>query len=491
MRLFISYARVDHIECNRVIQIIQDGHQFWYDKNLFIGQRWWQEIIKQIRRADVFVFLISPSSLKSIYCKKEFVVARNRGKMIIPIIVKKVDKLPRELSEIHTINMTNITPDNVAELLNSLLMIERNKKENLMAVRDYDQNRSDENEPSTPDFDEKTYQKDAHQALLDNDLETALFLIKTAIQQKVPSHIPLHLWQREIEAKLEKQILEQIAQTDYATILALVNQPVTRKLGCESFQNFRKVYPNYDPEGIAQICDRMKYPHLEWVDISAGETTLHLEKKRVVHHVGAFRISKFPITNSHFQMFIDAIDGYEDIKWWDFSDEACQWRTYYKALRPRGRQNKHPRVFVSWYEAMAFCNWMSYKTGLKIRLPSAQEWQRAAQGNDLRLYPWGKRFNPANCNARSSKIHKTTPVDHFENGASQFGVMDMSGNVWEWTQTEDIPQESTIRSSSEATMMIKGGSYSSEAMLVRPTNFIAVKQSSRFGTLGFRVVVEI
>lgn len=105
-----------------------------------------------------------------------------------------------------------------------------------------------------------------------------------------------------------------------------------------------------------------------------------------------------------------------------------------------------PRTDVSWYEAVAFCRWLTEKALIlhpsgtsdhwEIRLPSEQEWQRAAQGNDGREYPWGNRFDKARANTFESGIGAATPVTRFTGGASPFGVMDMCGNVWEWCLTD-------------------------------------------------------
>jgi formylglycine-generating enzyme required for sulfatase activity len=91
---------------------------------------------------------------------------------------------------------------------------------------------------------------------------------------------------------------------------------------------------------------------------------------------------------------------------------------------------------VSWYEAVAFCAWLSAKTGEAIRLPTEQEWQRAAQGDTKWAYPYGDTFDKAKCNFNTKG---TTPVTQYEGkgkGDSPFGVVDMSGNVYEWCATD-------------------------------------------------------
>src|SRR5690606_8543992 len=99
----------------------------------------------------------------------------------------------------------------------------------------------------------------------------------------------------------------------------------------------------------------------------------------------------------------------------------------------------YPVVGVSWYEAVAFCRWLSEATGEAITLPTEEQWQYAAQGDDGRKYPWGDEWDCTRCNNSVEPCHSdgTTPVRQYEGpGDSPFGVVDMSGNVWEWTLTE-------------------------------------------------------
>ena len=98
-------------------------------------------------------------------------------------------------------------------------------------------------------------------------------------------------------------------------------------------------------------------------------------------------------------------------------------------------------VKVSWYEAMAFCRWLSDRTDENITLPTEEQWQYAAQGDDDRAYPWGDEWDCTRCNAMVDPCvneirNKITPVTEYEGkGDSPFGVVDMVGNVMEWCMT--------------------------------------------------------
>jgi hypothetical protein len=204
-------------------------------------------------------------------------------------------------------------------------------------------------------------------------------------------------------------------------------------------------------------------PPFEWCDIPAGEVTI--EGK--VYRVEAFRIGKYPVTYAQFQAFV----FYND-EWWEGLAAAEDHRS-----RP-GLQywpmDNHPRERVSWYDAVAFCRWLSRQLGYEVRLPTEWEWQRAAQGDDGREYPWGNDFDPDRCNTRWSGIGKTTPVDRYPTGVSPYGMYDMAGNVWEWCLNK-YGKPRDVGSAGSAMRVLRGGSWHdieySARVAIRVRNF--------------------
>jgi formylglycine-generating enzyme required for sulfatase activity len=223
---------------------------------------------------------------------------------------------------------------------------------------------------------------------------------------------------------------------------------------------------------------------LEWVDIPAGSVTLESGQ---TFPVKPFRMSKYPVTYAQFQAFVDAPDGFYDDRWWVGLAADADHRS------APGEQewpiDNHPRERVSWYDAVAFCRWLSSKLGQEVRLPTEWEWQWAAQGGDGRAYPWGNDFDASRCNTDESGLGRTTPVDAYPSGASPFGVMDMAGNVWEWCLNEYETPANT-RLDGDASRVLRGGSWLNYGGLIARAvcRFRGLPNYRGLDDFGFRVV---
>ncbi|MER7173648.1 formylglycine-generating enzyme family protein [Streptomyces mesophilus] len=121
---------------------------------------------------------------------------------------------------------------------------------------------------------------------------------------------------------------------------------------------------------------------------------------------------------------------------------AGQWTLFARSTGrpdPQGPSN-HPVIGVSWADANAYCEWLVRQLGgIEVRLPSEDEWERAARGDDAREFPWGSTYRTGLANLVDLGVGTTTPVGSFPDGASPFGVLDMAGNADEWTSTLYAP----------------------------------------------------
>ncbi len=227
-----------------------------------------------------------------------------------------------------------------------------------------------------------------------------------------------------------------------------------------------------------------------------------------------YRIGKYPVTNAEYGHFIEA-GGYREKRWW--TETGRQQKENETWTEPRywrdARFNKpnQPVVGVSWYETVAYCRWLSAKSGRQYRLPSEAEWEKAArgpstgsgQGTDGRIYPWGDQFEAGRLNVREGEqqVRTTTPVGIYADGVSPFGVFDCAGNVFEWSSTVweeeaypfKVQQEWTEEHLSRTNVLrvLRGGSWSLTQLSAR-----CACRDFRFdpthGNLevGFRVVVS-
>jgi formylglycine-generating enzyme required for sulfatase activity len=132
-------------------------------------------------------------------------------------------------------------------------------------------------------------------------------------------------------------------------------------------------------------------------------------------------IAKTPVTNAQYAAFVEAT-GHRSPSHWEGRQP------------PKGKET-HPVVEVSWYDAVDYCNWLAEVTDKAYRLPSEAEWEKGARGTDGRIYPWGNEWDPKRCNFLWSSGSNITSVDAYPQGASPYGLLDMAGNVWEWTRS--------------------------------------------------------
>jgi hypothetical protein len=174
----------------------------------------------------------------------------------------------------------------------------------------------------------------------------------------------------------------------------------------------------------------------EWCVIPAGQVTIeYSESDHQTFHVPTFAMAMYPITNAQYQVFVDAANGYENADWWRFSDEARTWRA--KNTRPFDKDlgiNWSPRTKVCWFEALAFCRWLKYEMNkafgmldVAITLPTEQQWQRAGQGDDNRVFPWGNQIPP---NGINNSVRDKVGFDL--TNRSPFGVANMIDDVSAW-----------------------------------------------------------
>ena len=132
-----------------------------------------------------------------------------------------------------------------------------------------------------------------------------------------------------------------------------------------------------------------------------------------------YRIGKYPVTNEQYARFIWQTKRVADsVLLWDGN-------------QPADEKLDQPVCGVTWYESLAYCQWLSEESGRLYTLPTEAQWERAARGSDGRLYPWGEDWDPRRCNSEKEVITAVTAYPP----QNDLGCYDLAGNTREWTLT--------------------------------------------------------
>jgi formylglycine-generating enzyme required for sulfatase activity len=199
-------------------------------------------------------------------------------------------------------------------------------------------------------------------------------------------------------------------------------------------------------------------------------------------YLPGYYLAKTPLTNAQYAAFVQAT-GHQQPEHW-------------KDRKPPSGKEDHPVVHVSWHDAVAYCNWLAKVTGKPYRLPSEAEWEKGARGRDGRIYPWGNRWDAERCNSAEGGKDDTTPVGAYPQGASPYGLLDMAGNVWEWTRSVDKsypydPDDGREDLEAEGGRVLRGGSWLDAQVFARCVERYRHFPDFSYSNFGFRLVSPV
>jgi len=313
-------------------------------------------------------------------------------------------------------------------------------------------------------------------------------------------------------------------------------------------------------------------PDIVWVEVppgpfwmgSAEDDEMAYDDEKPRHRVDIpyrYWISRYPITNGQYRPFVES-GGYDEPRYW--TEEGWAWRTGerepdfsplddwrdeelknqyiewvtgrtveqrswpYRWDHPRWGLDNRPVVGVTWFEALAYCNWLTgqlrraprdlpaWRDGepaisnlqsdtLLVRPPTEPEWEKAARGDEGRRWPWGDEWVDGRANTEKAGIGETSAVGCFPAGASPYGLLDVAGNVWEWTSSKwgrtsvyrpDYgypydPADGREDPAGPDLRAVRGGSWGSNQRDARCAYRGWVIPGGFNNPLGFRVVVSL
>jgi len=277
--------------------------------------------------------------------------------------------------------------------------------------------------------------------------------------------------------------------------------------GLVSALDVADVTREWTPEGKKLAAERAKLPaHDEMVRVPAGSFIMGSDKK-VDHnayrpefpqrnvYVDAFEIDKFEVTTVQFLKFVLATNRPPLIDW------------QYDGGNFQETMVNHPVMHVSWFDADAYCKWAGK------RLPTSAEWEKAARGEDGRIYPWGNEpagLSRANFGRtglsgpvrdRPERLLLYPPiisVDKYDNAVSPYGVFQMAGNVAEWTADwydpdyyKNAPNRNPKGPEKGTQKAFRGGGWIDSTPSVRPAQRNGADPNTKMNWLGFRCARDL
>ncbi|MBI5668342.1 MAG: SUMF1/EgtB/PvdO family nonheme iron enzyme [Chloroflexi bacterium] len=516
-QLFFSYSRVDSAFVERLLRRVQQAFPhltLWYDRSphgLIGGDNWWDEILKAIAESDVFIYVLSNESVKSLYCQAEFTEARRLQKRIITIQARDRTELTDDLDDIQFIDMKDGPDDpDALQRLNAAIYKQLSLAKKLRPLwkpatpkpqkETQPTRRADAPEVVTPPLrnpvnphEEKPWYRDSRFvvgailvplivavvgglfSLINNaggtngtpaaQQPTNEPLTSSATQpsSQTPTDAPT------LEIAFIVQTLEAQATLDQATAtlwtdtptptrmptLSQVEQlaltPITRNADWQPHQrDFNGVLMVLVPVGCFMMGSE------EYEDTKPAHQQCFDEP---------FWLDKTEVTNAQFAAF-NGISG-----------RASNWRG-----------GNRPREQINWFEAHDFC------TLRDTRLPTEAEWEYAARGPDGLVYPWGNNWNEDHAVWGDNSNHQSADVGSHVTGTSWVGAQDLSGNVWEWVSSLFQPypydkndgREDKTGNRTNVQRVLRGGSWGNSSDFLRIMGRLKTNPDMRLNLFGFR-----
>ena len=430
--IFLSYAREDLERARGIAEALQaEGWSVFWDRRIPPGRRFDDYIEEKIGESRVVVVLWSPHSVASDWVRTEAAHGRDRNPPALIPITIVPATIPFAFRQLQSADLSAWQPGERSVEYDEVLV----------------------------------------------EISRRVPRVHAAAPAPEPErHDPV----RRVEAKAPASAAHAASSTLSPQAQAVL--PDELVLPTNPVVHFMKIPAGPFLMGSDKTKDKGAYDDEIWPGEGQGSVTL-----------SDFYIGKFPVTVAQFRACVDA--------------KGCTPPN----LQALGDKPDHPVVNVSWTEAVQYCAWLErtakesprasvelkdlLANGSRITLPSEAEWEKAARGTDGRTYPWGEGINPERANYGATKVGTTNTVGSYPRGASPYGVLDMSGNVWEWTRSVYKPYPYVASDGREdfkvsGPRVLRGGSFDYGGWSVRAANRLDCEPDFRSDNIGFRVVVS-
>jgi formylglycine-generating enzyme required for sulfatase activity len=492
-QVFLAYSRKDAELMRRLrADLLAAGIVVWVDdQDLEPGTLLWQRAIgRALRESHCLIALLSPEACESEWVNNEITLAKKRNLRIFPVLLRgdEDDAVPLALVSVQYVDAR---VDYDGAVRGRLLPAVR-KHLGLAPVRQVE----DVVQPAsagTPQLAAPAEQ--AHEQQDSPPQAPAAARQVEDVVQPASSAPP------QLAAPAELRVL-----LDWEHFSPEQRNAAGERLGAEPGGDTRR--------GVGLRADGL--PDIDWVEVPEADAQgrrefIYQEDERRVEPT--FWMARFPVTYAQYQAFAAA--GYADERWW--KELAAPEDVRRKPGWQRFPFWNHPREMVSWYEAVAFCRWLSSRaeerrdllppalrgvSSWRISLPTEWQWEKAARGHDGRQYPWGGaeyRSGYANINETYAKggrkpvgkhyLQKTSAVGMYPQGASPYGICDLSGNIWEWCLNEHANPHHIQEAGTELRVLRGGSWYGPYDLAAAALRYGVSPRYRDFIVLGFRVVV--
>jgi formylglycine-generating enzyme required for sulfatase activity len=542
MHVYISYARIDEPYGLEIAEKLRSYHTVAYDDRLFLPH-WWQTALMRLSAADVLIYLLSPEGAAAEYCRRECEVMQQAGRIVVPVLV--ADGAPDLLMlEGYTrIDLrSGLMPERVRillDILSSMTPVSRQSVyETEAAKRPFEVSKDDAG----------TLITDANQAATEEEWEKAVYLLRSALATGFTSQlINVEELLHDAEDELLAAQYERQADRAYGELRRQAHTFVDQEEFLQQARAFAKQYPGYDPDQILaqlgintstsaspsaspqNLLNYWRNLSQEFRQILLGILTIALVIIWLVNAIPNRNTrsatptptfsqpptrlpiitpppSPTPLTpvdmryiaGGCFDMGSD--DGGEDerpqhrvcvdsfyMDRYEVSNKQFGAFSGYAQLASADEDDTFPRTFISWLEARNFCDVR------EARLPTEAEWEFAATYGGRLNYPWGDVFQAQRTNSAdpNDNYDSVAAVSALSNFASPDGIVNLIGNVAEWTSSayETYPYDASDGRESTTTpqlRVIRGGSHLTAVEDLATTSRVTFQQQTTASDVGFR-----